>query len=192
IEETPAQTDLINVNSSYLETTPDINPTETANAAELAKDHPLLARYPGAKLRKHRVTDHERIDLLPAPNSTDQTRLTREGDLAQHFYHIDNASTLKVFENYQQALKSAGFSQLSYCALEDCGPARDVNAFGDKTSVEGIVYNYYRKPYYLLTKKSLDTGDIYVALFVGGHDSQVAVQQTILRTKELTTDLVKI
>lgn len=193
IEETPAQTDLIRVDTNYFGSdSQGLTPIETANARELAKDHPLLARYPGATLRKHRVTDHERIDLLPAPNSADQTHLTLEGDLAQHFYHIENASTLKVFENYQQALKDAGFSTLSHCALENCGAARDVSTFGGKTSVEKNVYNYYRNPYYLLAKKSLDTGDIYIALFVGGHESEVAVQQTILRTKELTTDLVKI
>lgn len=193
LEEKPAQLDLINVDENYFgSASQGITPTETADAKELAKDHPLLARYPGAKLRNQRVTDHERAQLLPAPNAEDQTALTLEGDLAQHFYLIDKASTLKVFENYRQALEKAGFLQVSHCALTDCGAKDDVSAFGGKTSIEGSVYNYYRNPYYLLAKKSLDTGDIYVALFVGAYKNEVGVQQTILRTEALDTDLVKV
>lgn len=193
LEEKPQQIDLIKVDESYFKSAAQgITPTETADAKELAKDHPLLARYPGAKLRQHRVTDHERITLLPAPNAEDQTALTLEGDLAQHFYHVNQASTLKVFENYQHALSKAGFEQISHCARQECGPERSVKSFGDKTSVEGNVYNYYRNPYYLLAKNSLATGDVYVALFVGGYENTVAVQQTVLRTKALETDLVKV
>lgn len=193
LEEKTAQTDLIKVDESYFGSTAQtLTPTETADAKELAKDHPLLARYPGATLRKHLVTDHEATQLLPAPNAEDQTALSLEGDLAQHFYLIDKASTLKVFENYQQALEKAGFSRVSHCALDACGAPRDVSAFGGKTSVENSVYNYYRNPYYLLAKKPMDTGDIYVALFIGAYENEVAVQQTILRTKALETGLVNV
>lgn len=193
IEEKSAQTDLIKVDESFFgNDSQGTTPTETASASELAKDHPLIVRYPGAKLRKHQTTDSERVSLLPAPNAEDQTPIALEGDLSQHFYIIEKVSTLKVFENYQQALQKAGFSRVSHCALEGCGAARDLSNFADKTSVENSVYNYYRNPYYSLAKKTLDTGDVYVALFVGAYESDVAVQQTVLRTKSLATDLVKI
>src|SRR5690606_2981607 len=137
LEEQPAQLDLINVDQKYFgSASQGITPTETADAEELAKDHPLLARYPGAKLRNHRVTDHERAQLLPAPNAEDQTALTLEGDLAQHFYLIDKASTLKVFDNYRQARDKAGFLQVSLFALSNCSDTDDVIAIGGHTAIK--------------------------------------------------------
>jgi outer membrane protein OmpA-like peptidoglycan-associated protein len=193
LEEEPLQADLIRVNTDYINSEAQgISPTETASAEELAKDNPLLSRYPGAKLRSHRTQDHESIDLLPAPNASDQTKMTRAGDLSQHFYVISQASTLKVFQNYEQALKKAGFKILSQCKLDECGSGNDAQKFGDKISHEGSVYNYHRKPHYLLASKSAVSGDIYVAVFVGAYEGDVAAQQIVVRTKELITNLVSV
>lgn len=193
VSEVALQNDLIKINNDYFkESSAAQRPQETADTKELAKDHPLIARYPGAKLERHSVVDHERFTFLPAPQEKNVSPITTEGDLSRHVYRIDNTSSLKAYENYQQALKTAGFTILSSCALEQCGSESDVQALGAKAALNGNVYNYYRNPYYLLAKKEIAGSEIFISVFVGAYDGNLQVQQNIVRTKALETDLVTI
>jgi outer membrane protein OmpA-like peptidoglycan-associated protein len=189
-ETVPLDNALIKVDSAYLTKAPAA-PVETANAAELAKDHKLLARYPGASLRNATQADTETFTIPAAPNASGQAPLNLTGDLARHFYVINNVSTLKVFENYKQAIAKAGFNILSKCELAECGNDRAVQTFGGKISVENSVYNWYRNPYYFVAKKAGDS-NTYVAIFVGAYEASVAVQQVVMQTKAVETGLVKI
>lgn len=193
VSEVALQNDLINMNSDYFkESSAAQRPQETANAKELEKDHPLIARYPGAKLEKHSLVDHERFTFLPAPQDTAQAEIAIEGDLARHVYKIANTSSLKAFENYQQALKTADFTILSSCALAQCGSESEVQSLGANASLNNNVYNYYRNPYYLLAKKDIAGSEVFISVFVGAYQSDALVQQNIVRTKALETDLVTI
>ena len=193
VETEPLENTLIKVDAAYLSNKPQAtSPTETADAKELSKDHKLFARYPGAALRNHETVDYETMTLPAAPGSQGQTPLRLSGDLARHFYIIKDTSTLKIYENYKQALDSAGFSILSYCELDACGKEREAQQLGNSISVEDAVYNYYRKPYYLVAKKAVDEREVYVALFIGAYESEAAVQQVIIETETLTTDLIKV
>lgn len=193
VETEPLEDNLITVDPSYLSGKPQAtSPTETADAKELSKDHQLFARYPGASLRNHEIIDYETMMLPAAPGSADQTPLSLSGDLARHFYVVKDTSTLKIYENYKQALDSAGFKVLSRCELDACGKDREAQQLGNKISVEDNVYNYYRKPYYLLAKKVIDDREVYVALFIGAYESEAAVQQVIVETETLATDLIKV
>lgn len=193
VSEVALQNDLVKINNDYFkESDASQRPQETANAKELEKDHPLIARYPGAKLERHSVVDHERFTFLPAPQDKNQAEINTEGDLARHVYKIAKTSSLKAFENYQQALKSADFTILSSCALAQCGNESDVQKLGAMSSLNNNVYNYYRNPYYLLAKKEIAGSEIFVSIFAGAYDSDVVVQQNIVRTKALETDLVTI
>lgn len=193
LETEPLEANLIKIDPDYLSTqTQATSPTETADAKELSKDHKLFARYPGAQLRKHEVVDYEMITLPAAPGAQNEAPLSLTGDLSRHFYIIADTSTLKIYENYKQALSSAGFTTLSQCELNACGEEREAQKLGDKISVERAVYNYYRKPYYVVAKKVLDDREVYVALFIGAYDSDTAVQQVIVETEALVTDLIKV
>jgi outer membrane protein OmpA-like peptidoglycan-associated protein len=189
VEEEPLEADLIQVSADYIGSEEwGITPVEKASAEELAKDHPLLNRYPGAKLHSFRNVDHERIDLIPAPNAPDQNPITLEGDLSRHYYYINKASTLKVFENYQQALVRGGFSILSQCREEECGTKEQQEKFRKRINhSSGSMVN----PNYLLAKKNGQNGDIYVSILLTALD-YVQVHQTVMRTKALVTDLVTV
>ncbi|WP_331344030.1 OmpA family protein [Cellvibrio sp. UBA7661] len=192
VETEPLQTGLVKVDEAYAN-----KPATTAEVAPLseeekAKDHSMLPRYPGAKLRNHNKVDTETVTIPVANNAADKTPLKLTGDLARHGYTMQNVSTLKVYENYKAALTTAGFSFISQCELEQCGTEKQASDLGGKVSMEESVYNWYRKPYYLLAKKSLPTGNVYAAIFIGGYEDEVGLQQIILEEKAVQTGLVSV
>ena len=81
---------------------------------------------------------------------------------------------------------------MSQCELEQCGTEKQVLGLGSQLALSNDLSNWYRKPYYLLAKKSLPTGNVYVALFIGGFEDEVGVQQVILQEKAVQTGLVSV
>lgn len=192
VETEPLETGLVKVDEAYANKAAVPTAAAPLSAEDTAKDHAMLPRYPGAKLRNHSKVDTETVTIPFATNSTDKTPLKLTGDLAKHIYVMQNVSTLKVYENYKAALLNAGFAFISQCELEQCGTEKQASNLGGLISLEDNVYNWYRKPYYLLAKKSLPTGNVYAALFIGGYDDEVGLQQIILEEKQVQTGLVTV
>jgi outer membrane protein OmpA-like peptidoglycan-associated protein len=185
VQAKPLKTDLIQVDLTALAAVTET--VATISAEDAAKDHPMLSRYPGAKLDNTQKVDTEKFNLLLPQAPT----LALQGDLSRHTYDIANVSTLKVYENYQHALKKAGFSQVALCQPNDCGGESAIQKFGDALSIQNNVYNYYRNAYYVVSKLSAGGQDHYVGLFIGAYQDDVRVQQLILSSKAVATDLVK-
>ncbi|MCT6699764.1 OmpA family protein [Rheinheimera sp. 4Y26] len=179
------KTDLIQVNTAVLSSQPEA--AVSVSAEDAAKDHPMLSRYPGAKLDNSQKVDTEKFTVLMPQAQA----LELQGDLQRHTYDIQQVSTLKVFENYQHALKKAGFSQLALCQPGDCGGDEQMEKLGDALSLQNDVYNFHRNPYYLVHKLSAGGQDHYVALYIGAYNDNVRVQQLVLSSKTVATDLVK-
>ena len=192
VETEPLETNLIKVNPAYADPNGGITKTEALSDEEKAKDHPMLSRYPGADLEYVRKTDTETVEIPFAKNAASQTSLKLTGDLYRHLYEIDNTSTLKVYENYKNALTNAGFSFLSQCELTQCGDEEDAKRLGAKVSISNNVYNDYENPYYLLAKKTISDRNVYIALFIGGFNTGVNVQQIILEEKSVQTGLITV
>jgi outer membrane protein OmpA-like peptidoglycan-associated protein len=190
LESEPLETGLVKVDAAYAGST--AAPVAPLSADDKAEDNAMLPRYPGAKIYNHKKIDTETVKIPFAINATEKTPLQLTGDLTKHTYTIENVSTLKVYENYKAALTNAGFNFISRCELDQCGTEKQINDVGDQLSLAGDVYNWYRKPYYLLAKKSLPTGNVYIALFIGGYESQVGVQQVIVQEKAVQTGLVNV
>lgn len=190
LEVEPLETGLVKVDSAYAGSTAEA--VEPLSADDKAEDNAMLPRYPGAKIYNHKKIDTETVKIPFAINATEKTPLQLTGDLTRHTYTIQNVSTLKVYENYKAALTNAGFNFISQCELDQCGTEKQINDVGDQLALAGDVYNWYRKPYYLLGKKSLPTGNVYVALFIGGYESTVGVQQVIVQEKAVQTGLVNV
>jgi len=190
VESEPLETGLVKVDAAYAGS--PSTPVAPLSADDKAEDNAMLPRYPGAKIYNHKKIDTETVKIPFAINATEKTPLQLTGDLTKHTYTIENVSTLKVYENYKAALTNAGFNFISQCELEQCGTEQQVNDVGDQLSLANDVYNWYRKPYYLLAKKSLPAGNVYVGLFIGGYESQVGVQQVIVQEKAVQTGLVNV
>jgi len=192
IETEPSEINLIQVDAAYTDPTKGVTAVDALSAEKRAKDHPMLPRYPGAKLKYQKQIDTETISLPFANNATDKTPLKLTGDLYRHQYEIDNTSSLKIYENYKNALVKAGFSFLSQCELIQCGNNQDARALGAKISINGDVYNSYSNPYYLLAKKVVSDRNVYLALFIGAYSTDVTVQQIILEEKAVVTGLITV
>jgi outer membrane protein OmpA-like peptidoglycan-associated protein len=192
LETEPLETGLVKVDAAYAGQAAAPTSTEPLSADEKAKDNEMLPRYPGAKISQHKKVDTEVVTIPYAINATEKTPLQLTGDLTRHTYTIENVSTLKVYENYKNALTSAGFAFISQCELTQCGNEKQSSQLGEALAISGSVYNWYRNSYYLLAKKSLPTGNVYIALFIGAYESQVGVQQVIVQEKAVETGLVNV
>lgn len=192
VEGEPLETGLVKIDAAYANQ--GVTPTkiEPLSDGDKEKDYSLLPRYPGAKIYNHKKIDTETVTLPFAINAADKTPLKLIGDLGKHTYTINNVSTLKVYENYKAALTKAGFAFISQCELDQCGTEKQAQEVGDQLALSGDVYNWYRKPYYLLAKKALPEGNTYVALFIGGYEDEVGVQQVILEEKKVQTGLITV
>lgn len=190
VETESLETGLIKVDAAYAGQA--AVSVEALSEEDKAEDNAMLPRYPGARVYGHKKIDTETVKIPFAINATEKTPLQLTGDLTKHTYTVKNVSTLKVFENYKAALTGAGFNFLSQCELEQCGNDKQVNELGDQLALSGDVYNWYHKPYYLLAKKSLPTGNVYIALFIGGYETEVGVQQVIVQEKAVQTGLVNV
>lgn len=196
VEEVPAEHDLIATSEEYLARKPEGSSPEDLRTPEQKKDdHPLIARYPGARLENVRKVEYERVDVpFGEQGSTldvnDSLSLT--GDISLHTYTVNNVSTLKVMENYRSAIEDLGFDIGYECALEACGGSELSEEIGGRIAVNESVYNYYRKPYYFVAQKDAPQGSITLALFFGGDGGDVRVQQAIVEEKGTQKDLVKV
>jgi outer membrane protein OmpA-like peptidoglycan-associated protein len=192
LESEPLETGLIKVDAAYANQAATPTKVQPLSADDKAADNALLPRYPAAKIYNHKKIDTETVSIPYAPNAQEKTPLQLTGDLTKHTYTVENVSTLKVYENYKSALTNAGFTLLSQCELEQCGTDQKSKTLGGQLALSNDVYNWYHKPYYVLAKKSLPTGNVFVALFIGGYESQVGVQQIILQEKAVQTGLVTV
>ena len=192
VEEEALETGLVKVDSAYAGQSHSAIESEPLSEEEKARDNEMLPRYPGAKIFQVKKVDTETITVPVAINATDGAPLQLTGDLTRHTYSVENVSTLKVYENYKTALTKAGFTFVSQCELEQCGTEKQYTKLGEQIAITNSIYNWHSKPYYLLAKKNLPTGNVYVALFIGAYEAQVGIQQLILQEKAVETGLVNV
>lgn len=189
---------LVSVDTEYLRAPRDVETKDPViTESERARDHPLVSRYPGSRIRERRHRDYETFAVPISAESGQNTglsfdRLDLVGEVTQHFYELDGVSTLQVYENYRAALEAADFEILFACALDACGNSAQTRVLGSEVSPSNNVYNYYRKPYYLVGKRRTLSGPAYVGIFVGGYKDTTAVQQVVVETRETELDLVAV
>jgi len=92
--------------------------------AEDGKDHPLIKRYPGSEIGKYFVKDFDEVQM-PTGKSGQKgfaSSVTVKGKVTGIIYrNPKERSTLEIYENYEQAMKGAGFEFLYTCADKSCG-----------------------------------------------------------------------
>ncbi|QJD60202.1 OmpA family protein [Pseudomonas sp. gcc21] len=195
IQEVPLVNDLLDINPDVLGPAAAAADSPAITEEQRAKDHPLLSRYPGASLRSSEKLDYETISLPMGPitgkrNAYEYDKLEVTGDLMRHTYQLPQVSTLKAYENYKAALDKAGFELVVDCQLKQCGNADQAETLGGLLAISGDVYNYYRKPYYLVGKRDAQSGPTYAAVFIGGYNDETMIQQNIVQTVAAQTDLI--
>lgn len=142
------------------------------------KDHPIVSRYAGSEIYACRSDAYGAFKLAKAPvnaigpmDKTDKTHTFLEGAYAGVAYRGPPSRTsLEVFRNYQQALKSAGAQVIFECELDKCGGQgflrTQIADFGQGVST-GLFSASIDQRFVAAKIARPGKGDAYVSVLVG-------------------------
>ena len=169
-----------------------------AKDEEGSKDHPLISRFPGSKIKYYREVNYDKY-TLPLSGLNDEEEITEikniEGKVTRIKYEVPSINTTyEVFENYKSALAQAGFKILFEAEGEKLGNAYDwttkvypenenFHGLGGRTEVQR----------FLSAKLNQPERDIYLTLYVSKRaDHNPLIQQDIITEKKLKADKIDI
>lgn len=164
------------------------------------EDHPLVSRYAGAAFRESAVVEFGEYVIPVAPlvrNRLSET-ITREGRITQLQYMVENRSTLEVFRNYQQALRTAGFELLFEHQADSWNPTMywvqrvyDPHGIYWKSSRSGsFVGNGFR---FLAARLADPRGDAYVTLYLTPtRDESVVIQLDVIELTAMDAGMISV
>ena len=183
----------------------------TAYAADVdgSSDHPLVGRYEGSEIVGYRVTEFDEAKLIDGPfdpvNAETRTGSgfnTVEGRVVLIYYKLpEGRSTLEVLRNFEEGLKTNGFSVLFTCATSDgsCFKSGQPDAgyylgaaVGDPLALPKLADDYVQNSFgqggrYLLARLDRPEGAVYAGLYLGeSANGNVAVVR-VVETKEMET-----
>ncbi len=154
--------------------------------AGAGKDHPLIKRYPDSKIRKHFIRDFDEVQM-PTGKSGRKSfadTLTVMGKVTGIIYqNPKKRSTLEIYQNYEDAMKAAGFEFLFTCADKNCG----------KPGAEDSLLKYKWACFeqrHATAKLARPEGDIFVNLHVCKGTNKTFLG--IVESKPMETGLVKV
>jgi len=172
------------------------------------KDHPMLARYPGAILLGADQKAFEEAALpigigirTDAGGSAAPKTLAVTGKRTRLFYYAPpERSALEVFANYAEALQKSGMSTVWSCADKECGDdfvAQALDAMHlklDNTAEASLGFVNTERPRYLLAKLARAQGDVFVVVMAADKTDpqQPAVYVLIIESKPMDKGLVTV
>ena len=162
-----------------------------------SKDHELVSRYPSSIISSYEFRDYEAIRMPVGPvegrrkDYTISDALDLEGRLTRITYKVsEKTSSLKVYRNYEQALKASGFEELFSCSGNACGSQ---GSWGYALGQLGLLNGKQKSIRYLATKKVVGDAKVYIGLYVMEKSGQrVVTGLNVVETKAMETGLVKV
>ena len=154
--------------------------------AEDGKDHPLIKRYPGSTLGKNFVRDFDEVQMPTGKSERDgfADTITVKGKATGIIYqNPKKRSTLEIYQNYEDAMKAAGFEFIYTCADKDCGKP------GPKDPMLGYPWACFEQRH-ATAKLARPEGDIFVNLHVCKGTDKTFLG--IVESKPMETGLVKV
>jgi len=172
---------------------------------EGSSDYPLVGRYEGSEIVAYKVTQYDEANLIDAPFSPTSTNggtgfKTVEGRITLIYYALPQGrSTLEVLRNYQEGLKSKGFSEVYACAAKDgsCFESGQPEggyllgqAVGDPLTIPKLADDYVQNWFqeggrYLLARLDRPEGAVYAALYLGESSGGNVAVLRVVETKEM-------
>ncbi|MEI8625183.1 OmpA family protein [Pseudoalteromonas sp. B137] len=154
----------------------------------------LLSAYPNAKLNESITLAGDEIRFVSkfAPNEEKYKQFeykTFKGDVNHFSYGMKNVASLKVIENYKNALNDAGFKVLYTCSLNDCYEKREDKLLAEESSYFNVS-SYYGQPHYIYATKG-EAPEAAISLFVGQYKNTTQALLTTINIKEIETGLIK-
>jgi len=172
-----------------------------ALAADLAgsKDSPYLKRFEGSEIVNYKARAYDTLSFY----EKDLTKPIKvEGQIIRIIYRVppNKSSSLEVFRNYEQELKSKGFEVFNSGSVQDLKISNDL--IQSDTQQGGFVTDFwggaFQNAYYMNAKKHDSAGDIYLRVSVmemtaargGLNPGEVGVVVDSLLVKGVTNKMV--
>ena len=178
-----------------------------------SQDYPLLGRYQGSEIVGYQVTEYDETTVLDGPfDPVDTSKWAGpgfkdvEGRIILIYYTLpEGRSTLEVMRNYEDSLKSKGFSVVFSCATSKgtCFQSGEPDsgyhlgsAIGDPLKLPKLVDDYANNWFqeggrYLLAKLDRPEGAVYAALYLGESNRGNVAVVKIVETKEMETGKIE-
>lgn len=162
-----------------------------------SKDHELVSRYPSSIISDYEFRDYEAVTFPVGPvegrrkDYTISDAIDLEGRLTRITYKVsEKTSSLKVYRNYEQALKTSGFEELFSCSGNACGSQ---GSWGYALGQLGLLNGKQKTIRYLAAKKAVGDEAVYVGLYVMEKSGQkVVTGLNVVETKAMETGLVTV
>ncbi|MBD3225209.1 MAG: OmpA family protein [Caldithrix sp.] len=178
-------------------------------AQDKGKDHPAMSRYEGAELVAWQQFDYVPYVLGTGPQEQkDETfrghnkyfseYVDLEGRLTRIQYRLPKSEGLfKVYKNYEQALKNAGYQILFTTSdQESSWPFWNEIVYHKEWGINAIKGEGFEDPFgrygfrYIAAKGMYDGNTIYFALFLNNYNDYIYITQDVVEINPLESGLV--
>lgn len=173
------------------------------------KDHPAISRYQGAEFVASRVWDYVPYVLGTADQEQKEERfrghshyfadfIDLEGKLTRLQYRVDSSEGLfKVFSNYKNALKQAGYDILFTTSdNESSWPFWNEIVYAQEKGINAVRDNKFEDPFgrygfrFITAKGAYKGNNAYIALFIQNSGDHIYITQDIVEVNPMESGLV--
>ena len=177
--------------------------------AQEKTDHPALSRYKGSEIVAYQTQDYVPY-VLGIDNQEQKDEDFRghrryfkefidlEGKLTRIQYRVSKSEGLfKVFKNYENALKNAGYQVLFTTSdQESSWPFWNETVYHHEWGINALKADGFEKPFgregfhYLAAKGVYKGNNIYFAIFINNYNDQIYITQDVVEVNPMETGLV--
>lgn len=173
------------------------------------QDHPLIGRYADSRIAFYKASQFDESALLKAPHDfatlldrnavgdrSGKEWLKVEGKVTKIRYEIPvGRSSLEVFRNYEEAIKSGGFEVVYQCSDQACfeGTLNDPYILGQQIDTDnGVSTLYFDHARYMLIKMAAPQGDVYASILTGEYQQQTTAFVLVVETKAMESGKIEV
>jgi len=174
-----------------------------------SQDHPLIGRYQDSRIAFYKTAKFDEAALLQAPHDfsslldrnavgdrSGKEWLRIEGKVTKIRYEIPvGRSSLEVFRNYEETMKSGGFEIVYQCSDQSCfeGKLNDPYLLGQQIDTDnGVTTLYFDHARYMLIKMATSEGDIYASILTGQYQQQITAFVLVVETKAMESGKIEV
>src|SRR6056297_2427763 len=177
--------------------------------AQEVKDHPALSKYEGAEIIAYQVEDYAPYVLGTGPQEEKGEEFRGHSKYFSDFIDLEGKVTriqyavnieeglFKVFKNYEQALKEAGYQILFTTSdQESSWPFWNETVYHHEWGINPVRGDQFRDPFgrngfrFLSAKGTYRGNNIYFAIFMNPDQDDIIITQDVIEINPMESGLV--
>jgi outer membrane protein OmpA-like peptidoglycan-associated protein len=177
--------------------------------AQEVKDHPALSKYEGADIIAYQVQDYAPYVLGTGPQEEKDEEFRGHRRYFSEFVDLEGKVTriqyavnieegiFKVFKNYEQALKQAGYQILFTTSdQESSWPFWNETVYHHEWGINPVRGDQFRDPFgrngfrFLSAKGTYRGNNIYFAIFINPDQDDIIITQDVIEINPMESGLV--